>query len=62
MIGILTQPVMQVRAVNRPKLSRYYDVIVFSTKCSKRSLASLLGGGECHLLNSQIESHSPFYR
>ncbi|KAH7920937.1 hypothetical protein BV22DRAFT_765729 [Leucogyrophana mollusca] len=43
----LPSDVQKVKAVQHPRLTQYYDVIVFSTKGS-RSLASWLGGGDYH--------------
>ncbi|PWZ02252.1 hypothetical protein BCV70DRAFT_156871 [Testicularia cyperi] len=42
---LLPTDIRKVRAVVRPELSRYQDVVVFSTK-GKRPLASLLSGGD----------------
>lgn len=41
----LTTDVRKVTAVDRPELRKWQDVVIFSTK-GRRSLASVLGGGD----------------
>lgn len=43
---LLPSDIQKVKAVIRPKLARYEDVLIFSTK-GQRSLASMLSGGDC---------------